>query len=105
LESVASDLEIWKTESEHWRQMNRVNKQAVGVTMKMGIVSSAFIAGAAAAAIAAAPTAVASTPVISPGGNTTVTQRPGHTSIVVTPPGVSDARSYGEFSSPADIID
>jgi hypothetical protein len=74
--------------------------------MKMGIVSSVFIAGAVAAAIAAAPLAVASTPVVSPGGgNTTVTHRPGHTSIVVTPPGVSDARSYGEFSSPADIID
>jgi hypothetical protein len=75
--------------------------------MKLGIISSVIIAGAAAAAIAAAPSAVATTPVTSPGGggNATVTQRPGHTSIAVTPPGVSDARSYGEFSSPAAIID
>lgn len=76
--------------------------------MKMGIISSLFIAGAAAAAIVAAPSAVAANPDIRStdgSGNTTTTKREGHTRIVVTPPDVSDARSYGEFTSPAEIID
>jgi len=76
--------------------------------MKLGIISSVFIAGAAAAAIVAAPSAVAANPSTTStdgSGTTTTTKRDGHTQITVTPPDVSDARSYGEFTSPAPIID
>ena len=75
--------------------------------MKLGIISSVFIAGAAAAAIAAAPSAFgAAVPITptDPGGNSTLTQRPGHVHMKVTPPDVSDARSYGEFTSPGPIV-
>jgi hypothetical protein len=76
--------------------------------MKLGILTSVLVTGAAAAAIAAAPAAGAANPVtVDRGGegNATVTQRQGHVNIAVTPPDVSDARSYGEFTSPAPLID
>lgn len=74
--------------------------------MKFGLITSAFIMGSAAAAIAVAPSALAATTITNPdgGANSTTTQRPGHVAIVVTPPEVSDARSYGESSTPAAIM-
>ena len=74
--------------------------------MKLRYIATAIATGAAAAAIAAAPGASAATPVtsIDGGGTTTTHQTPGHVSIQVTPPHVSKARSYGEFSSPAPFF-
>lgn len=76
--------------------------------MKMGIISSVLIGGAAATAIIAAPSAVAANPDVrstDSSGNATTTKRDGHTRITVTPPDVSDARSYGEYTSEWEIID
>ena len=73
--------------------------------MKLRYIATAIATGAAAAALAAAPGASAAIPVTSiDGGGTTTHQTPGHVSIQVTPPHVSKARSYGEFSSPAPFF-
>jgi hypothetical protein len=74
--------------------------------MKLRYIATVVATGAAAAAIAAAPGASAANPVTSTntGGTTTTSQTPGHVSIQVTPPLVSKARSYGEFSSPAPFF-
>ena len=75
--------------------------------MKMRYIATVFMTGAAAAAIAAAPSAfAAATPITSADteSSTTLNQRPGHVAIQVAPPSVSDARSYGQFSSPAPFL-
>lgn len=74
--------------------------------MKLRYIATVLATGAAAAAIAAAPGASAASPVTSTdtGGTTTTSQTAGHVSIQVTPPNVSKARSYGEFSSPAPFF-
>jgi hypothetical protein len=76
--------------------------------MKRSYVASVFITGAVAMAIAAAPSAfAAAVPVTGTdgGGGVSTTQRQGHVHIKATPPAVSDARSYGESSTPDIVID
>jgi hypothetical protein len=75
--------------------------------MKLHYIATLFVTGAATAAIAAAPSAsAAASAITSPdtGGSTTTSQRPGHVAIQAEPPTVSDARSYGQYSSPAPIL-
>jgi hypothetical protein len=74
--------------------------------MKLHYIATLFVTGAAAAAIAAAPSASAASVITSPatGGSTTTNQRPGNVEIQAEPPTVSDARSYGQFSSPAPFL-
>ncbi|WP_156425342.1 MULTISPECIES: hypothetical protein [unclassified Mycobacterium] len=73
--------------------------------MKLHYIATMFVTGAAAAAIAAAPSASATSTVTGPdgGASTATNQRQGHVAIQVAPPTVSDARSYGEFSSPGPL--
>jgi hypothetical protein len=66
--------------------------------MKLHYIATLFVTGAAAAAIAAAPSASAASAV------TNTETRPGNVEIQVQPPTVSDARSYGQFSSPAPFF-
>jgi hypothetical protein len=66
--------------------------------MKLHYIATLFVTGAAAAAIAAAPYASAASAV------TSTDTRPGNVEIRVQPPTVSDARSYGQFSSPAPFL-
>jgi hypothetical protein len=74
--------------------------------MKLHYIATLFVTGAAAAAIAAAPSASAASAITSPDmdGSTATNQRPGHVAIQAEPPTVSDARSYGQYSSPAPIL-
>ena len=67
--------------------------------MKLRYVATGLMTGvAAAAAIAAAPLAAASNPATtSDNGRTTLTDKNGHSAIVVHPPNVSSANSYGPF--------
>lgn len=68
-------------------------------------IAPALMTAAAAAAIAAAPIAAANPgPGIDDGTSVTINERPGHVSIQSEPPTVSDARSYGDFSSPAPFL-
>ena len=69
---------------------------------KFGFIATLIATGATALTLAAAPAAFAAA--IAPDGTTSIDQRPGHAAIVVTPPAVSDARSYGQFSSPAPFF-
>jgi hypothetical protein len=87
----------------HIHQVKQSNK---GNDMKLRYIATMLATGAAAAAIAAAPGASAANAITStnPGGTATTTQSPGSVSIQVTPPQVSKARSYGEFSSPAPFF-
>jgi hypothetical protein len=66
--------------------------------MKLHYIATLLVTGAAGAAIAAAPTASAAS------AATSTETRPGNVEIRVQPPTVSDARSYGQFSSPAPIF-
>jgi hypothetical protein len=66
--------------------------------MKLHYIATLFVTGTAAAAIAAAPYASAASAV------TNTETRPGNVEIQVQPPTVSDARSYGQFSSPAPFF-
>lgn len=71
--------------------------------MKLHYIATLFVTGAATAAIAAAPAASAANAITSADTRPVSIQtdtRPGNTEIEVTPPNVSDARSYGPFSSP-----
>lgn len=75
--------------------------------MKLHYIATLFVTGAAAAAIAAAPAASAASAITSadtrPVG-VEIDSRPGNTEVEVTPSAVSDARSYGQFSSPAPFL-
>jgi hypothetical protein len=75
--------------------------------MKLPYIATLFATGAAAAAIAGAPAGSAASPIMSadtrPVG-VEIDSRPGNTEVEVTPPAVSDARSYGQFSSPAPFF-
>jgi hypothetical protein len=64
------------------------------------------MAGLAAAAISAAPLAgaAANPSTTISGDRTTITDKQGHTAIVVQPPNVSTANSYGPFSSAWPIM-
>jgi hypothetical protein len=79
----------------------------IGATMKLHYVATLFVTAAAGAAIAAAPAASAASAITSadtrPNSVETDT-RPGNVEIQVAPPTVSDARSYGPFSSPAPFL-
>jgi hypothetical protein len=75
--------------------------------MNMRHIATLILSGAAVAAIGAAPSASAAD--VSTGGDAgsdrvVINSRPGNTEIRVEPPSVSDARSYGEFSSPAPLL-
>ena len=73
--------------------------------MTKGFIATMFMTAAAAAAIAAAPTASAAA-VPTPGIDTdsSTTQGPGSVAIQAEPPAVSDARSYGQYSTPAPFL-
>ena len=74
--------------------------------MKFSHIATLVITGAAAAAIATAPAAsAASTGVAAAPTGATITQRDGHVHIHATPPPVSEPRSYGDFASPAHLLD
>jgi hypothetical protein len=66
--------------------------------MKLHYIATLFVTGAAPSASAANPSTITDT------GGSTITDKQGHTAVVVHPPSVSDARSYGQFSSPAPIL-
>jgi hypothetical protein len=75
--------------------------------MKLHYIATLFATAAAAAAVAAAPTAAAASTVTSADTRPTgvvIDTRPGNTEVHVSPPAVSDARSYGQFSSPAPFL-
>jgi hypothetical protein len=75
--------------------------------MRLHYIATLFVTGAAAAAIAAAPSAFAANAVTGTDArpnSVVVDTSPGNTEIQVQPRSVSDARSYGEYSSPAHLL-
>lgn len=73
--------------------------------MKVRHIAAAVMTGLAAAAIAAAPIASAANPsTTTDSGRATITDKQGHTAIVVKPPTVSSPSVYGPFSSPLPFI-
>jgi hypothetical protein len=73
--------------------------------MKLHYIATLFVTGAAAVAIAAAPSASAASAIATDtGGSVDTHQTPGNVELRVEPPQVSDARSYGQFSSPAPFL-
>ena len=69
--------------------------------MKMRYVATGLMTGLAAAAIAAAPLAAASNPsTTTDNGRSTLTDRQGHSAIVVKPPASGAPSQYGPVSSP-----
>jgi len=68
--------------------------------MKVRHIAAGVMTGIAAAAIASAPIASAANPsTITDSGRATITDKQGHTAIVVRPPTVSSPSVYGPFSS------
>jgi hypothetical protein len=74
--------------------------------MKLGYIATMVMTGVAAAAIAVAPSASAANPNTGTDGGNAITthQTPAHVAMQATPPDVSDARKYGQFSSPAPLL-
>lgn len=73
--------------------------------MKVRHIAAGVMTGIAAAAIAAAPMASAANPsTTTDSGRATITDKQGHTAIVVKPPTVSSPSVYGPFSSPLPFI-
>jgi hypothetical protein len=66
--------------------------------MKLQYIATLFVTGAAAAAVAAAPSASAA------GASASTNTKPGNVEIQVKPGPVSDAHSYGQFSSPVALL-
>jgi hypothetical protein len=79
----------------------------IGATMKLHYIATLFVTAAAAAAIAVAPSASAASAITSADtrpSSVEIDRGPGNVEIQVAPPSVSDARSYGQFSSPAPFL-
>lgn len=75
--------------------------------MKLHYIATLFVTAAAGAAIAAAPAASAASAITSPDiepVGVVIDSSPGNVEVEVTPPAVSDARSYGQFSTPAPFL-
>jgi hypothetical protein len=75
--------------------------------MKLHYIATLFVTTAVGAAIAAAPTVSAANAIASADTRSVsveIDTRPGNVEIQVAPPAVSDARSYGQFSSPAPFL-
>jgi hypothetical protein len=71
--------------------------------MELHYITSLFVIGAAAAAVVAAPVASAAGADTRP-DRVVIDTNPGNTEIQVSPPAASEARSYGQFSSPAPFL-
>jgi hypothetical protein len=75
--------------------------------MKLHYIATLFVTAAAAAAASAAPTASAASAITSSDttpSSVVINARSGNVEVHVSPPAVSDARSYGQFSSPAPFL-
>jgi hypothetical protein len=75
--------------------------------MKLHYIATLFVTGAAAATITAAPTASATSAINSVETrpvSVEIDSKPGNVEVEVAPPAVSDARSYGQFSTPAPFL-